>query len=47
MLTEHKELCLSINGAQYVRLEKGTAEFKNYFKQIAVTFNVYPDSECN
>ena len=47
VLTEHKEVCLSINGAQSVRLEKGTAEFKNYFKQIAVTFNVYPDSECN
>ena len=32
--TEHKEVCLSINGAQSVRLEKGTIEFKNHFKQI-------------
>ena len=36
MLTEHKKVCLSINGAQYVRLEKGTIEFKNYSKQIPV-----------
>ena len=34
VLTEHKEICLSINGAQSVRFEKGTTEFKNCFKQI-------------
>ena len=38
MLTKHKEVCLSINGAQSVRLEKGKIEFKNYFKQIPVSF---------
>ena len=27
VLTEHKEVCLSINGGQSVRLEKGTIEF--------------------
>ena len=32
VLKEHKEVCLSINGAQSVRLEKGTTAFKNYFK---------------
>ena len=32
--TEHKEVCLSINGAQSVRLQKRTIEFKNHFKQI-------------
>ena len=47
VLTEHKEVSLSINGAQSVRLEKGTAEFKNHFKQIAVTFKVYANFECN
>ena len=31
MLTKHKEVYLSINGAQSVRLEKGTIEFKNDF----------------
>ena len=33
VLTEHKENCLSINGAQSVRLEKGTTEFKNYLNK--------------
>ena len=28
MLTNHKEVCLSIDGTQFVRLEKGTIEFK-------------------
>ena len=32
VLTEHKEVCLSINGAQSIRFEKETIEFKNYFK---------------
>ena len=45
--TEHKEVCLSINGAQSVRLEKETIEFKIYFKQIPVSFKVYVDFECN
>ena len=30
-----------------VRLEKGTIEFKNYFKQIPVSFKIYADFECN
>ena len=47
MFTEHIEVCLSINGAQSVRLEKGTIEFKNYFKQIPVSFKIYTDFECN
>ena len=45
MLTEHKEVCLSINGAQSVRFEKGTIEFKNYFKQIPVSFKAFVDFE--
>ena len=47
MLTKHKEVCLSINGAQSVRLEKGTIGFKNYFKQIPVPIKIYADFECN
>ena len=47
VLTEHKKVCLSINGAQAVRLEKGTIEFKNYFKQIPVSSEIYADFECN
>ena len=46
-MTEHKEVCLSINGAQSVRFEKRTIEFKNYFKQIRVPFKVYANFECN
>ena len=47
VLTEHKEVCLSINGAQFVKLEKGTIEFKNYFKQIPVPFKIDADFECS
>ena len=47
VLTEHKEVCLIINGAQSARLEKGTIEFKNYFKQIPVSFKIYANCECN
>ena len=47
VLIEHKAVCLSINGAQSVRLEKGAIKFKNYFKQILAPFKVYADFECN
>ena len=47
VLIKHKEACLSINGAQSVRLEKGTIEFKNYFKQIPVPFKIYVNFVCN
>ena len=47
VLTEHKEDCLSINGKQSVKVEKGTIEFENYFKQIPVSFKIYADFDCN
>ena len=47
MLTEHKEVFLSINGAQSVRLGKRTNEFKSYLKQIPVPFKIYAYFECN
>ena len=47
LLTKHKKDCLSINGVQSVRLEKGTTEFKNHFKQILVPFKIYADFESN
>ena len=47
MLIKHKEICLSINGKQSVKLEKEIIEFKNYFKQIPVPFKIYADFECN
>ena len=46
VLTEHKKVCLSINGAQSVRMEKGTTEFKNLFKQTLVPFKIYSDFQC-
>ena len=47
VLTKLKKDCLSINGAKSVRLEKGTVEFKNYFRQIPVPFKIYADFESN
>ena len=38
---------MSINGAQSVRLEKGTIEFTNHCKQIPVAFKIYADFEFN
>ena len=35
------------NGAQSVRLEIGTINFKNYFKKIPVPFKIYADFEFN
>ena len=47
VLIKHKENCLSINGKQSVKLEKGIIKFENYFKQIPVPFKIYADFECN
>ena len=47
MLTKHKKVCFSINGAQSVGLEKRTTELKIYFKKIPVPFKIYIDFECN
>ena len=47
VFTEHKGVCLSINGAQSVILEKKKVDFENYFKKIPVPFNFYADFECN
>ena len=47
MLIKHKEDCLSVNGVQSLHVEKGTIEFKHYFKQLPVPFKTYADFECN
>ena len=47
VLIKHKDDCLSINGVQSVKVEEGTIEFENYFKQIPVPFRIYIDFECN
>ena len=46
VLNSHKEVCLSINGPQSVRLQKETIEFENVFKQILVPVKIYSDFEC-
>ena len=45
VLIKHKQNCLSINGKQSVKLEKGKIKFENYFKQIRVSFKIYADFE--
>ena len=47
VLIKYKNVCLGSNGQQAVRLEKGTIEFKKYFRQIPVPFKIYTDFECN
>ena len=46
VLTDHKEVCLSINGTQSVKLGKKTIEIRNVFKQIQVPFKIYSNFEC-
>ena len=47
VLIKHKEICLSINGQQPIKLEEGIIKFENSFKQIPVPFKIYTDFECN
>ena len=46
VLVEHKKNCLIINGKQSAKFKSGLISFKNYFKQIPVTFKIYADFEC-
>ena len=46
VLNNEKEVFLSINDSQSVKLEKETIEFKNLLKQILVPFKIYSDIEC-
>ena len=47
VLAKHKEDCLSVNGKQSVKVQEGTIDFENCFKQIPVLFKIYADFECN
>ena len=38
--------CLLINDTQAVKYETGIIKFKNYKKQIPITFKIYADIEC-
>ena len=46
ILIEHKENCLVINGKENVKLGKGSISFKNYSKQLPVSFKIYADFDC-
>ena len=46
-MTGQKKVCLIINGAQSVRLEKGTIKFKSYLKKTSVPFQIYASFEYN
>ena len=41
VLLEHKEICFKINGRQILKWRSGSIKFTNYFKQLAVLFNIY------
>ena len=45
VLVEHKETCLEINGKQTVKLRWDSSKFKNHFKQLVATFEIYVDFE--
>ena len=45
-LQEHKETCLKISGKQRVKLRSGLIQFKNYFKQVNVSFDICADFEA-
>ena len=47
VLIKHKENCLSINGKQSVKLEKGIIKSEDHLKQIPVSFKIYADFEFN
>ena len=47
VLAKNNKDCLSINGKQSVKLEEGTIEFENYFRQIPVSFKIYADFQFN
>ena len=47
VLTNHKEVCIQINGEQAIKMpEKGSkAKFTNFHKQLPVQFVIYADFE--
>ena len=45
VLVKHKENCFKRHVQQTVKLRGGSIKFKNHFKQSAVPFKIYADSE--
>ena len=46
VLVKHSKDCLSINGKQRIKLEKGFIEFNNFNKMIPCLVKIYADFEC-
>ena len=46
ILNNHRETCLSINVTQIAIYETGIIKFKNFDKQIPISFKIYADTEC-
>ena len=44
-MIKHKENCIIINGKHTLKLKSGSIEFKNHFRQLAVSFKIYADFE--
>ena len=45
VLSNHQKQCLLINGCQAVNYESGIIKFKNYEKQVPISFIIYADAE--
>ena len=46
ILNNHRERCLLINETQAVKYKTGIIKFKNYDKQIPISFEIYAVTEC-
>ena len=45
-MIEHEENCLIINVKQSLKSKSGSISFKNYSKQLPVSFKIYVEFEC-
>ena len=45
VFVEHKETCLKINGKQIVKLRSGSIKYKNYSRELVVSFKIYASFE--
>ena len=43
VLIKHEEACFNVNG----KLRSGSIQFQNHFEQLAVSFKINADFECN
>ena len=42
-MIKHEEACFNVNG----KLRSGSIQFQNHFEQLAVSFKINADFECN